>query len=169
MELQPEPWMRGPIPGIDPLLAPVLCSLQQAMEDVKKHTAGLTREQLWAAPYGFASAGYHIRHMAGSTRRLMTYLQGRDLTPGQLAELEREREPWGPSREELLEDLERLYCEAEAVVSSLRPDLLPQPRTVGRKRLPTTVIGLLTHIAAHTERHVGQAISAAKLARMEAR
>jgi hypothetical protein len=35
---------------------------------------------------------------------------------------------------------------------------------VGRKRLPTTVIGLLTHIAEHTQRHVGQAIGAAKWA-----
>jgi len=36
---------------------------------------------------------------------------------------------------------------------------------VGRMRLPTTVIGLLVHIAEHTQRHVGQAISAAKLVR----
>jgi len=31
----------------------------------------------------------------------------------------------------------------------------------------TTVAGLLTHIAEHTQRHVGQAISAAKLSRVE--
>ncbi|SPE40016.1 conserved hypothetical protein [Candidatus Sulfopaludibacter sp. SbA3] len=36
---------------------------------------------------------------------------------------------------------------------------------MGRKRLPTTVIGLLTHIAKHTQRHVGQAIVTARLAR----
>jgi uncharacterized damage-inducible protein DinB len=41
---------------------------------------------------------------------------------------------------------------------------LPEPCGVGRKRLPTTVGGLLTHIAEHTQRHVGQAISAAKWA-----
>jgi hypothetical protein len=29
------------------------------------------------------------------------------------------------------------------------------------------VIGLLTHIAEHTQRHVGQAIAAAKLARLD--
>ena len=45
---------------------------------------------------------------------------------------------------------------------------LREPRGVGRKMLPTTVIGLLTHIAEHTQRHVGQAISAAKLARFSA-
>jgi hypothetical protein len=43
---------------------------------------------------------------------------------------------------------------------------LPEPREVGRKRLPTTAIGLLTHIAEHTQRHVGQAISASKLAKV---
>jgi hypothetical protein len=169
MDTLPEPWMRGPISNIDPLLAPVLYSLQQAREDVKKHTDYLSNGQLWRAPQGLAPAGYHIRHMAGSARRLFTYLAGRDLTAAQLSELEREHEPDGPSREELLEDLDRLYREAEEVVRSLDPAMLPQPRTVGRKRLPTTVIGLLTHIAAHTERHIGQAISAAKLARMEAR
>jgi uncharacterized damage-inducible protein DinB len=42
------------------------------------------------------------------------------------------------------------------------PATLGDARTVGRKRLPTTVIGLLTHIAEHTQRHVGQAIVTAK-------
>jgi uncharacterized damage-inducible protein DinB len=46
------------------------------------------------------------------------------------------------------------------------PATLGDARTVGRKRLPTTVIGLLTHIAEHTQRHVGQAIVTAKLAAM---
>jgi hypothetical protein len=39
---------------------------------------------------------------------------------------------------------------------------------VGRKKLPTTVIGLIVHLAEHTQRHVGQAVSAAKLARAAA-
>jgi hypothetical protein len=51
-------------------------------------------------------------------------------------------------------------------VRGLRPEILREDRAVGRKRLPATVIGLLTHIAEHTQRHVGQAISAAKLARV---
>ena len=48
----------------------------------------------------------------------------------------------------------------------LDPARLTDPRGVGRKQLPTTVIGLLVHIAEHTQRHVGQAISAAKWARI---
>jgi uncharacterized damage-inducible protein DinB len=64
----------------------------------------------------------------------------------------------------LLAHLDRVFRNAEAVVRALDPAMLIEPRVVGRQRLPTTVSGLLTHIAEHTQRHVGQAISAAKWA-----
>jgi len=94
----------------------------------------------------------------------MTYLQGRRLTPSELRALQTEAEP-GATREELLAMLDEAFERAESIVRVLDPATLADPREVGRKRLPTTVIGLLTHIAEHTQRHVGQAISAAKLAR----
>ena len=72
----------------------------------------------------------------------------------------------GPDREELLGAMDRIFRDAESVVRSLDPATLTEPRTVGRQRLPTTVISLLSHIAEHTQRHVGQAISAAKWARI---
>src|SRR5436309_15908881 len=58
-----EAWMRGPIPGVDPLLAPVLYSFQQAREDLARFTDGLTPEQIWARPHGFGSVGFHLRHI----------------------------------------------------------------------------------------------------------
>jgi hypothetical protein len=67
--------MRGPIGGVHPLLAPVLYTFQHAREDLAKHVDGLTTEQMWAGPHGFGSVGFHIRHIAGSTDRLMTYVQ----------------------------------------------------------------------------------------------
>src|ERR1700693_146360 len=79
-----EPWLRGPIPGVHPLISPILRSFEQAREDLAKFTKGLTPEQLWASPGGFGSAGFHIRHIAGSTERLMTYLQNRELTAEQM-------------------------------------------------------------------------------------
>jgi uncharacterized damage-inducible protein DinB len=161
----PEPWMRGPIEGVDPLVAPVLYSFQHAREDLARHTEGLTGEQLWASPHGFGSVGFHLRHIAGSTERLVTYLQGRALDQRQLAELAEDKRPDGPDRDVLLASLDRVFRDAEAVVRSLDTSRLADDRTVGRDRLPTTVIGLLTHIAEHTQRHVGQAISAAKWAR----
>lgn len=165
MTLLTEPWLRGSLEGVHPLLAPILYSFQQAREDLEGYTEGLSPERIWATPHGFGSVGFHIRHIAGSTGRLMTYLEGKQLTPEQLAALDAEKSA-GASREELLAELDRALLDAEAVVRALDPASLDQPREVGRKRLPTTVAGLLTHIAEHTQRHVGQAISAAKWARL---
>jgi hypothetical protein len=165
MPTLPEPWLRGPISNVHPLIAPMLYAFQQAHEDLATHTAGLTIEQIWATPHGLGSLGFHIRHIAGSTSRLITYLEGNQLSEHQLAELRTEPEP-GASIQNLLAGMERSFEHAEAVVRALNPADLAAPREVGRKRLPTTVIGLLTHIAEHTQRHVGQAISAAKLARI---
>ena len=36
-------------------------------------------------------------------------------------------------------------------------------RGVGKKQLPTSVGGLLVHVADHTQRHVGQAVITAKV------
>ena len=166
MDHLPEPWLRGAIHGVHPLTAPLLFTFQQAREDLSLHTVGLTDEQIWAAPNGLGSAGFHLRHIAGSINRLMTYLQGGTLDDGQMETLRTEHEPAGAGREELLALVGRAFEEGEAVVRAIDPATLGEPRTVGRKHLPTTVIGLLVHIAEHTQRHVGQAISAAKLARL---
>ncbi len=162
--MRPEPWLRGPIPDVNPLLAPVLYSFRQASEDLAKHTEGLSAAQIWAKPCGAGSVGFHLRHIAGSTDRLMTYLRGESLSPQQMAALETEQEP-GAGREELLAQLVRVFEQARKQVRAIDPATLAEPRYVGRRRLTTTVIGLLTHIAEHTARHVGQAITAARLVR----
>ena len=160
-----EPWLRGPIPDVSPLLAPLLYSFQHAREDLAHWTEKLSTEQIWARPHGFGPVGFHMRHIAGSVERLTTFLDGRAMTPEQFAAKAAEMEP-GASREELLAALEKSFARAEEIVRRIDPAKLAEPRAVGRLRLPTTVIGLLTHIAEHTMRHVGEAIMAAKLARL---
>jgi hypothetical protein len=162
--LMEEPWLRGPIPGLDPKISPILYAFTQAREDLARYTDGLTQDQLWASPYNLASVGFHIRHIAGSTGRLMTYVTGSQLTEAQIAALKAESTP-GATRGELLAAIDAAFIQAGQIVGSLDPARLSEPREVGRKRLPTTVIGLLTHIAEHTQRHVGQAITTAKLVR----
>jgi hypothetical protein len=159
-----EPWLRGPINGVPTVLAPVLYAFTQAREDLAEHTSGLTVEQIWARPLGLAPVGFQLRHIAGSVDRLVSYLMGQPLDEAQMAALRTEMEP-GQSREELLAGVDRALAGAEARIRSIDPASLTEPRVVGRMRLPTTVIGLLVHIAEHTQRHVGQAISAAKLVR----
>jgi uncharacterized damage-inducible protein DinB len=160
----PEPWLRGSRTDASPLIAPTLYAFEQAREDLAAHTVGLTAAQIWARPFGLAPAGFHLRHIAGSVDRLTTYLLGGQLDAAQMAALREEMEP-GASREELLEGVNRALAAAAERMRSLDPAAFTESREVGRKRLPTTVIGLVVHLAEHTQRHVGQAISAAKLAR----
>jgi hypothetical protein len=108
--------------------------------------------------------GFHIRHIAGSVDRLMTYLQGRQLEPEQMAALREEMTP-GTSREDLLSELDVSLDAAEAVIRAIDVSSLTDARAVGRLALPSTVIGLLVHIAEHTQRHIGQAITTAKIVR----
>jgi uncharacterized damage-inducible protein DinB len=165
MPALPEPWLRGPIPGLHPLITPVLYAFQQAREDLTLHTAGLTTEQIWSTPHGFGSLGFHLRHIAGSTDRLITYLEEKQLSENQMAALRQEHRPGAPL-EQLLAEMDSSFQLAESIIRPLNPANLGAARTVGRKRLPTTVIGLLTHIAEHTQRHLGQAISAAQLVKV---
>lgn len=162
MAEQPEPWLRGAIPGVPAFAAPLLHSFQQAREDLVRATASLTAPQLWERPAGAASVGFHIRHIGGAADRLCTYLEGKQLSEEQLAFLRAELEP-GESREALFARLDADLQRVEAVVSALDPGSLTGPRAVGRKQLPTTVIGLIVHIAEHTQRHTGQAVTTARI------
>ena len=160
----PEVWLRGPIEGVHPMVAPTLFSLQQAREDLATWTTGLSTEQIWARPYELAPLGFQLKHIAGSVERLTTYLEGKQLSAEQLAVLKQEMEG-SAGIEELLAEIGRVFDRSEAVFRALSEEDLSQPRGIGRKQLPTTVIGLLVHIAEHTQRHVGAAIITAKIAR----
>lgn len=160
----PEPWLRGDRAGSHPLLAPVLYSFVQAREDLAQCTEDLTLDHLWARPGDVAPIGFHIRHIGGSTDRLLTYALGKSLSDEQMASMRTERHA-GASRESLLAELDAALANAEAVIRGIDVATLGEAREVGRKKLPTTVIGLLVHIAEHAQRHVGQAVTTAKIVR----
>ena len=165
MSTQPEPWLRGPIPGTHPIAAPLLYSLQQAREDLATWTDAFSDEDFWLTPApDVAPLGFQIRHIAGSVDRLTTYLEGKQLSDEQMATLQREKDPGAPRRE-LFSALEDSFRRTEAVATAIDPRTWHDPRGIGRKQLPTTVGGLVTHIAEHTQRHVGEAIITAKLVR----
>ena len=163
-----EPWLRGPLLGVPPLVMPILHALTQAREDLHRHTDGLRDEQVWLNPHHLTSLGFHLRHIAGSLDRLTTYLRGQPLHDDQLAFLRYELQP-GASLDALMNDLDDAIEATSDVVRSLNPATLTDVRTVGRKQLPTTVIGLAIHIAEHTQRHVGQAITTCVLLKNLAR
>ena len=96
---RPEVWLRGPLPGIDSVLMPAAHTLVQAREDIAAAAAGASDADLWARPGGAASAGFHLRHLAGSLERLLTYARGEKLSASQLAALAREGEPGASAAE----------------------------------------------------------------------
>ncbi|MDX6601880.1 MAG: hypothetical protein QOF13_1082 [Solirubrobacterales bacterium] len=161
MTLPPEVWLRGPITGIQPLLQPAAHTLQQVREDVLLIVEHLTPAQLWARPGGAASIGFHLAHLPGSLDRLLTYSRSEALSADQLAELAAERTVH-EDRPELARLLARFNAGLEAAIDYLRtvsPDSLFLPREVGRKRMPSTTLGLIFHAAEHSSRHAGQIVT----------
>jgi uncharacterized damage-inducible protein DinB len=160
----PEPWLRGPIEGIPAHLMPVFHSFAQVREDLALHTAGLTVEQVWRRAEPLPPLGFQLRHIAGSVDRLVTYLMAGELDAAQLAFLKAEQEPGAPL-DDLLQGVDQSLLRAEHRIRTIPAGTLFEPRFIGKKRLPSTILGLLVHVAEHTQRHVGQAITTAKLAR----
>ena len=163
---EPEPWLRGPVPGVPPLLQPVAHALMQALEDVRRVVIPLDAGALWARPGGAASVGFHVRHAAGALDRLFTYARGEMLSGEQLASLKAETAPEEQGRASARELVAALEAQVERALAQLRstPEArLTEAREVGRAKLPSTVIGLLFHGAEHTQRHVGQTIATAKV------
>ena len=163
-EKLPEVWLRGPLPGVSPLLMPAAHCLLQCREEIAT-AAGLTTDQLWARPGGVASAGFHLRHIAGSLDRLLTYARGDQLDRDQLAYLRAEGEPG-----ETPETAPMLVTAAQAAIDSAVQVLRSTPdadlmlaRSVGRAGLPSNVLGLLFHCAEHTHRHTGQLVTTSKI------
>src|SRR5690349_5191129 len=143
----PEVWLRGPVPGILPLLQPAAHALLQAMEEVSRVVAPLSPAQVWTKPGGAASVGFHVRHAAGSLDRLFTYARGEGLSAEQRAFLAAEGEPGSPPEEaaSLVRAFELQVGRAlEQLRGTVEPTLL-EPRGVGRLQLPSTVLGLLFH------------------------
>jgi len=158
--------MRGVLPGIDPVIGHLLRAAEHIREELDRAIGPLSVEQVWATPHGMTSAGFHVKHLAGSTERLCTYLEGRQLSAAQLAGLKEESRGTSSARE-LIASVQKSLALYEQLVRALRPEQFGEIREIGRKRFRTTAISLAIHIAEHGQRHVGQAISAAKLARLQ--
>src|SRR5687768_1254883 len=158
-------WLQGPVPGVPALLQPVAHALIEANNDVQALLSALSIDVVWARPNGAAAVGFHVRHAMGSMDRLFTYARGEGLNEAQLATLAAEktmdRDTATPAR--LASDFSAAIDRALAQLRSTSDEDLLAPREVGRAKLPSNVIGLLVHAGDHTYRHVGQAITTAKV------
>jgi uncharacterized damage-inducible protein DinB len=159
---RPEPWLRGTHAETPSVQKAVLHALELADEDLEKWCGNLSDEQINARPSGLAPVAFHIRHVARSIDRLLTYAEGEELSPDQMAALNSELAP-GATHDELFAELAAALTKSAARIRTFDAAKLEESRKVGKKQLPTTIGGLLVHVADHTQRHVGQAITTAKI------
>jgi hypothetical protein len=177
-----ERWLDGPVTGVPALLQPVAHALLQAAGEVSRTMKDFPPALLWQPLAGMASPGFHLQHMAGVLDRLFTYARGEMLSEEQMQYLKAEgippQHPYKlPDHEgevkgspDMLKMLDEIDSQPTELINHLRqrvnfclvqlattdPATLTDSRGVGRRQIPSTVIGLLTHAAEHTMRHTGQ-------------
>jgi uncharacterized damage-inducible protein DinB len=159
-----EVWQRGPVDGVPALLQPVAHALLQAVEDVEKEISTFPLKSLWEKPAGVASVGFHLKHLKGVVDRLFTYARGEMLSDPQTQAL-REEQFAGDvdSAQALVDNFRNQVAAAIDQLKATDVHTLTEKRGVGRKQIPSTVIGLLFHAAEHCQRHVGQLIVTARI------
>jgi hypothetical protein len=183
-----EPWLRGTHADVPAAGRAVLHALDLSLDDLTKWTAGLTDDEVHAQPLGLTSIAFHLRHIARSVDRILTYAEGGQLSAEQLAALKTElngtekktvgqggngqvgteegREENQESLAELLAEVEISFSDAADRIRVLATADLNTPRFVGRKQLPTSIGGAMIHVADHTQRHTGQVVTTAKVIKM---
>lgn len=157
MSLQTEYWLSGLVNGVPELLQPVAHALLQARAELQHAVSGFKEELLWQQPAGNASVAFHLQHIPGVLDRLFTYARGGQLNESQLKYLASEgKEDKSLTVSSLMEVLSQKVNESIEYLKTVDPETLTHARGVGRKQIPSTVMGLLFHSAEHTMRHTGQ-------------
>ena len=157
-----EPWMRGTHTEVPAVGRAVLHAFDLALDDLTKWTQGLTDAEVHSHPLELPSIAFHLRHIARSTDRLLSYAEGNQLSAEQLIALKAEQSGDEPLAV-LLSEVEVSFSSAADRVRVLATANLDTFRGVGRKQLPTSIGGALVHVADHTQRHVGQVVTTAKV------
>ncbi len=157
-----EPWLSGTYSDVPAVARAVLHALDLAVDDLTKWTEGLTDREVHVEPFGLMAVASHLKHLARSTDRLLTYAEGGQLSGEQLHSLKGES-TGAETLHELLTEIEASFGNAAGRVRALGSADFNTPRAVGRKQLPTSLGGALIHVADHTQRHVGQVVTTAKM------
>ncbi|GAO44501.1 hypothetical protein FPE01S_03_05380 [Flavihumibacter petaseus NBRC 106054] len=146
----------GAVDNITPLLQPVAHALLQARDEINTIMADFDDRLIWKKPAAVAAPAFHLKHMAGVLDRLFTYAAGNSLSNQQLEYLRSEEKDEGQSRTQLLAHFNGAVERSLETLRTADPAQLANERKVGRKGIPSTVLGLYFHAAEHTMRHTGQ-------------
>ncbi len=159
-------WLAGSIPGITPVLQPAAHAMLQARREINEALTDFPAHLLWQKPGGAASVAFHLQHIPGVIDRLYTYASDQPLSNVQMDYLQSEGKHDSMLTTGLL--LQRLNSQVDQAIEQLKSiagELVFETRRVGRKQIPSNILGLLFHAAEHMQRHTGQLLVTAKVLR----
>lgn len=158
-----EPWLRGTHTEMPAVARAVIHAIELSLEDINRWTRTLTDAEVHSQPLGLPSIAFHLRHIARSIDRILTYAEGGQILAEQLASLKSEQISDEEPFPALCAEVEGSFKNAFARIEALATADYDTPRGVGRKQLPTSLGGALIHVADHTQRHAGQVVTTAKV------
>ena len=164
IDQQTEFWLAGPVAGIIPVLQPVAHAILQVQQELQEVLQDFPDTLLWQRPGGVASVAFHLQHLSGVLDRLFTYARGEQLSTGQLNALQKEGKQ--DKKVNLPGLLQQFNGQMDSAIEQLKNTLeetVFEIRYVGRKQIPSNVLGLLFHAAEHIQRHTGQLLVTAKV------
>ena len=163
-EQEREFWLSGSIEGIVPVLQPVAHAILQSHREVQKALQNFPENLLWQRPGGVAPVAFHLQHLAGVPDRLFTYARGEQLSRAQLDALQKEgTEDPTIYLSDMLQQFDEKVEAAIAQLKATKEQSVFEVRFVGRKQIPSNVLGLLFHAAEHMQRHTGQLLVTARV------
>jgi len=158
-----EAWLDGKLENFSLVKMPAAHALAQARYEIE-NAPELNSEELTARPNNASSAAFHLKHIAGSIDRLLTYARDENLSEKQFEFLKLETsENADLNFENLQSEAVKAIDDALEFLKNIPEENLFDTRFVGREKLPSNVFGLLFHIAEHAARHVGQFVTTAKI------
>ncbi|MDQ2753410.1 MAG: DinB family protein [Bacteroidota bacterium] len=164
MQNKTEYWLRGAVPDVPEWLQPVAHALLQAEDEIYDAMHNFPGDQLWQTPAGVASPAFHLQHIVGVLNRLFTYANGSELSEEQLSYLKKEgKRDETITVHSLLQNLQQQINFSVEFLKKVQKQKLTEVRYVGRKKIPSSQLGLLFHAAEHTMRHTGQLLVTVKI------
>ena len=157
-------WISGPVDHVPELLQPVAHTLLQVQREINQIMFGFPDSLMWKKIAGTASPAFHLQHIRGVLDRLFTYANERSLNADHLKYLGAEgKDDPNITFTDLLKKLNECIDHSILQLSFIDIEHLNAFRGVGRRKLPSTVLGLLFHAAEHSMRHTGQLLVTIKI------
>lgn len=158
------PFLEPLVPGVSPAVSAWIKGLKEVERHLERWAFDLPEEGFWWRPKeGLNPIGGLVRHIAGSSLRLLAYAFPQELPDwakrGREWELRGEPEPKGVVEARFREAWARL----DSAFRSLREEELSQEVPVGAQGLMAPRAHILHHLVEHAQHHAGQVIYARKL------